>query len=199
MPAVEIMSSKMTAVLPSSDAPIRWPCLVSVALVRRLSTTAILPAELLLVVERLLDAPLVRAEHDEFVLRDVQAADVLGDLLDRVQVIDRDVEEALDLGGVQVEGEDAVGPGRGEQVGDELGDDRHAALVLAVLAGVAVVGQHGGDAGRAGPLERVQHDQQLHQVLVDRRAGRLNDEDVAAADVLVDADVRLAVGEVRRA
>ncbi len=68
--------------------------------------------------------------------------------------------------------------------------------VLAVLAGVAVVGQHGGDAGGAGPLEAVQHDQQFHQVLVDRRAGRLDDEDVAAAHVLLDADRDFAVGEV---
>ena len=37
--------------------------------------------------------------------------------------------------------------------------------------------------------------QQLHQVLVRRRAGRLDDEDVARADVLLDLDVDLAVGE----
>ena len=74
------------------------------------------------------------------------------------QVVDRDVEEALDLGGVQVEGQDAVGPGGGEQVGDQLGRDRHAALVLAVLPGVAVVRQHGRDPGRAGPLEGVEDD-----------------------------------------
>ena len=37
--------------------------------------------------------------------------------------------------------------------------------------------------------------QQLHQVLVGRRAGRLDHEDVARAHVLLDLDVDLAVGE----
>ena len=39
----------------------------------------------------------------------------------RVQVVERDVEEALDLTGVQVHRERAIGTGRGDQVRDELG------------------------------------------------------------------------------
>ena len=39
----------------------------------------------------------------------------------RVQVIDRDVEEALDLAGVEIDREHAVGARRGDEVGDELG------------------------------------------------------------------------------
>ena len=39
--------------------------------------------------------------------------------------------------------------------------------------------------------------EQLHQGLVRRRARRLHDEAVHAADVLADLDVDLAVGEVR--
>src|SRR5207302_9572173 len=126
-------------------------------------------------VERLLDAALVGAEDDEVARRDVQLADEVVDDRPGVQVVDGDVEEALDLGGVQVQGQDAVGAGDGEQVGGQLGGDGHAADVLAVLAGVAVVGQHGGDAGGAGPFEGVQHHQQFHQVVVDRRAGRLDE------------------------
>jgi hypothetical protein len=42
------------------------------------------------------------------------------------QVVGRDVEEALDLAGVQVERQHAVGAGMGDQVGDELGRDRRA-------------------------------------------------------------------------
>ena len=61
---------------------------------------------------------------------------------------------------------------------------------------VAVVRHHRGDARRRGALEGVEHDQQLHQVVVDRRAGGLDDEDVGAADVLVDLEEDLAVGEV---
>jgi hypothetical protein len=43
------------------------------------------------------------------------------------QVVGRDVEEALDLAGMQVERQHAVGAGLGDQVGDQLGRDRRAA------------------------------------------------------------------------
>ena len=56
------------------------------------------------------------------------------------EVVDRAVEEALDLAGVQVDGDEAGGAGGGEHVGDELRGDGLAALGLAVLAGVAVEG-----------------------------------------------------------
>ena len=84
------------------------------------------------------------------------------------------------------------------QVGHELGGDRHARLRLPVLPGVAVVRHHGRDAAGRRALERVDHDQQLHQVVVHRRAGRLDDEDVLAAHVLVDLDVDLAVARSGR-
>ena len=110
-------------------------------------------------------------------------------------MVDRDVEEALDLLGVQVDRQDAVGAGGGEQVGDELGRDRHAGLVLTILAGVAEERDDGRDARGGGATERVDHDQQLHDAVVGGRAGRLDHVDVAAADVLVDLHERLAVGE----
>ena len=93
-------------------------------------------------------------------------------------MIDRDVEEPLDLARVQVEREDAIHARRLEQVGDELGGDGHPRLDLAILAGVAVVRQHRGDPAGRRALERVDHDQQLHQVVVHGRARRLDDEDV---------------------
>ena len=86
-------------------------------------------------------------------------------------------------------------PGRAQDVRHELGRNRHARLVLAVLARVAVIRDHRRDARRRRPPERVDHDQQLHDVLVDRRAGRLHDEDVGAADVLVDLERHLGVRE----
>ena len=52
------------------------------------------------------------------------------------QVVDRAVEEALDLRGVQVDGHEPVGAGGLEQVGDQAGGDRLAAAVLLVLPGV---------------------------------------------------------------
>ena len=43
----------------------------------------------------------------------------------------------------------------------------------------------------------IHHDEQFHQVLIRRRAGGLHDEDVAAANVLVDLDESFAVREGR--
>ncbi len=111
-------------------------------------------------------------------------------------MIDRHVEEALDLRRVQVHRQHAVGAGAGDEVRDQLGGDRHAAFVFAILPGVAEVRHDGRDSLGAGPLATVDHDEQFHQVIVARRAGRLNEEHVAAADVLFDLAGVLAVGEL---
>ena len=70
---------------------------------------------------------------------------------------------------------------------------------FAVLAGVAEIGDDRGDAPGRGAPQRVDADQQLHQVVVGGVAGRLDDEDVLAADVLVDLDEHLHVGEAAHA
>jgi hypothetical protein len=95
-----------------------------------------------------------------------------------VEVVDGDVEEALDLGGVQVHGDDVVAAGGLEHVGNELGGDGRAGLVLLVLAGVEEVGDDGGDSAGRGGFAGVDHDQQLHEAVVDvAGAGGLEDED----------------------
>ena len=114
-----------------------------------------------------------------------------------VKVVHRDVKEALDLRCVQVHGQHTVGPGDGEQVRHELGRDRVAGLGLAVLPGIAEIRDDGGDAAGGGALHCVDHDQQLHEAVIDRLAGALHDEHVHAADGLVDGDGALAVGKRR--
>src|SRR5665647_2845548 len=78
------------------------------------------------------------------------------------QVVDRPVEEALGLRCVQVDAHQAVGAGRLEQVGHQPGRDRLAATVLLVLAGIPVEREHHRDGLGRRPLERVDHDQLLH-------------------------------------
>lgn len=111
----------------------------------------------------------------------------------RVEVVDWDVEETLDLWGVEVHGEDASDPGGGEEIGDEFSGDGDARLVFTVLPGVAEEGNHGGDAAGAGAAGSIDHDQQLHDVVVRRRARRLDDEDVGTANVFVDFNEGLTV------
>ena len=117
-------------------------------------------------------------------------------------MVDRAVEEALDLTGVQVDRDEAGGAGGLEQVGDQLGRDGLTTLGLPILTGVAVERADGRDAlGRRTP-GGVDHDHLFHQRVVDRHAVdtavALDDEDVAAAHVLAELAVDLAVGELRQ-
>ena len=110
-------------------------------------------------------------------------------------MVDGNVEESLNLRGVQIDEERAVGAGGGEQIGDEFCADGDAGTVLAILARVSIIGNYGGDAGCGGALECVDHDQQFHQILVDGIAGGLHDKDVDAANVLEQLEVDFAISE----
>ena len=59
-----------------------------------------------------------------------------------------------------------------------------AYLVLLVLPGVGEAGNDSGDTRRRGDLAGVDHDQQLHQVVVDLAAAALHDVHVLAAHTL---------------
>ena len=114
-----------------------------------------------------------------------------------VEVVDGDAgaEEALDLAAVQIDGDDAVDAHGLEETGDVGGGDGDTGLHLAVLSGVAVVGDDDGDATGTGTVEGGDHEKELHEVVVDGRAGGLDDVDILASDVLVDHNVDLAIGE----
>ena len=137
----------------------------------------------------------VRRDDDNVVLWPVALLDVARHHGGGEQVVGRDVEESLDLAGVQVERQHAVDAGAFDQVGDELGRDRRTRPRLAVLAGVAEVRDHGRDAPRGRPLQGIHQDQQLHEVVVGGERRRLDDEHVLAAHVLLDLDENLHVGE----
>ena len=138
----------------------------------------------------------VGGDDDHLVLPAVKAVvEIVGENGVAQQIVHGDVKEALNLVGVEIHGEDPVGAGAGDQVGHQLGGDGVAGLGLAVLAGVAEVGHHGGDAAGGGPLEGIDHDEQLHEVVVDRGAGGLDHEHVGAADGLIDGDKVLPIRE----
>ena len=112
-----------------------------------------------------------------------------------VKVINRDVEEALNLLGVKVDRDDAAGSAGFDDVGNKSRRDGLAWLDLLVLPSVTVVRHYNGDVAGRGTTERVEHDEQLHAVVVCRRACRLDQEDVVAARGLLDHDADFAVGE----
>ena len=89
-------------------------------------------------------------------------------------------------------------PGGLDGVGADPGPDRHPGLVLLVALGVAEVRDHRGDRRGAGPLERVDPEQQLHEVVVGREGRALHQEHVAAPDVLQHPHEEVALGEAQR-
>ena len=113
-----------------------------------------------------------------------------------VHVVERDVEETLDLVRMQVDGQHAVGTDHADHLRRDLGGDRHARRARPpVLARVAEIRHHRGHACRRSALERIDERQQLHEIVGSRRAGRLDHEHFLAAHVFLDLDLHLAVGE----
>ena len=109
------------------------------------------------------------------------------------QVVHGDIKEALDLAGVEIHGQHAVSAGGGEHVGHQLGRDGIAALGLTILTGIAEIGDHRGNTTRGGALAGIDHDEQLHQAVIDRLAGGVDEKHIAAADALIQRDRGLAV------
>ena len=98
-----------------------------------------------------------------------------------VEVVYGDVEEALDLVGVEIHGDDTVYTGSHKQGADKLGGDRHTGLVLAVLTGPAEVRNNSNDRFGRSTLGRVDHQQQFHKVVAIGESG-LHEVDLAATD-----------------
>ncbi len=112
----------------------------------------------------------------------------------RIEMIDGNVKEPLQLVLVEIDAEYAVDAGGLDHVRHQLRADRHARLILAILSRVAVVRHHARDTRRRCAPGGVDQEQQLHHVLRGR-IRRLEDEHVVAANVFVDAHGDFAVGE----
>ena len=108
-------------------------------------------------------------------------------------MINRNVEKALDLLGVQVKRKHPVRTGGDQEIGDELGGDRYSRLIFPVLARITKIGDDRRDSIGACSSGRIDQDEELHQILVRRRAGRLDDVNVAPPDIFVDFHSRFAI------
>ena len=136
----------------------------------------------------------VRGDHDEVLealLLDVFEHDRGG-----VNIVHRNVEEALDLVRVQVDGQHSVHADAGDHVGDDLGADGDpGGAHTTVLTGIAVIGDNGGDACGGSAAQGVGHHDQFHQVVVGGVAGGLDDENIVAPHIFVDLDGGFAIAE----
>ena len=112
-----------------------------------------------------------------------------------VYMVNREVEESLDLVGMQVGGDHAVASCGYKKVGHQLGSDGDSGTVLAVLTGPAEVGDDGNDLVGRCPAGCVNHEQELKEVVQRRKCG-LHDECGGSADGFVECRLELAVAEV---
>ena len=77
-------------------------------------------------------------------------------------MIQRYIEEALDLRRMQVDSHYPGDSCTGQQIGNQFGGDRFTAPGLTVLTGIPIKGNHGRDMGGRSAFKRIRHDQQLH-------------------------------------
>ena len=116
-----------------------------------------------------------------------------------VKIVCRNIEKALNLAGMQVHGQHAVGTRFGDQIGHQLGGNRSTGSRLSVLSGIAEIGKNSGDSLGRCASQRINHDQQFHQIVVRRVARGLNDEHVFAAHIFVYFYENLIVGKAPHA
>ncbi len=192
VPAVSIKSSMIKHVRPFTS-PIT--CITSATFIstRRLSTMA-RAASTFFAKNRARSTPPASGETT-VKIRQRQLPKVIHQHRRSEQMIHRDIEKSLQLRRMQIHNQRPVRPRGGQQIGHQLRRNRTARLVLAVLPGIPEVRNHRRDAPRRSALQRIDHQQQLHQVLVHRTARRLHHEHIGAAHVLLNLDVTLAVAK----
>ena len=134
--------------------------------------------------------------HDGGVLKRHVVAHIVKQHRSSGEMIDRTVEEALLLSGMQVNRHNTVGTGCAEQVENQAGGDGLATLMLLILTGIAKERRDHGDGTCGSALHGVNHDELLHDPLVNRLGMRLHHERVGTTHRLGVTHIHLAVGEI---
>ena len=92
-------------------------------------------------------------------------------------------------------GQNSVGASRNEKIRRQAPRDRYPRSILLVGASVGVVGDYGRRARCGGTPRRVDHLQQLHEVIMNWRNQGLNHEDIGFAAVGVQLHLQAVVAE----
>jgi len=110
-------------------------------------------------------------------------------------MVHRNIEIPLYLRRVQIHYQCPMRSRSGQKIRHQLCRYRHPRLVLAVLPGVSEIRDHRRNAPCRCALQRVNHQQQFHQVLIHRLAGGLHHKNVCASNVLQYLEINFAIGE----
>ena len=144
-----------------------------------------------------LSAANVGAYNAELFGVDILLAEVIGKDRQRRKVINRGIEEALDLALMKVNGNGAVNASSSHDVGNQLSRNRLTCSSLAVLTSIAIARNNGVNGTSRSALCRVGHNKQLHYCFVNvRRGSGLYDEYVCATNTLKITCVNFTVREL---
>ena len=116
-------------------------------------------------------------------------------LIKRMQLVNRHAEKPVHLRRMQRHGQHAIGARRGQQIGHQTATQRDARRVFLVRAGIGKIGDDSGDARRRGAAGRIEHEQQLHQIVLHRRAERLDDEHILLAAIGLQLHFQTIIGK----
>ncbi|CAB4784313.1 unannotated protein [freshwater metagenome] len=94
------------------------------------------------------------------------------------EVVNRHIKETLNLAGVQVNSDDAVCASNSDEICNKSSGNRFAPLCLAILTCIAIEGSDRCNAFSRCALRGIDHDQHLHDALIDWLAVALNNKDI---------------------
>src|SRR5689334_7427262 len=96
---------------------------------------------------------------------------------------------------MQIHRQNAMHTGCDQKIRNQFRGDWDTRFVLSILARIPEKRNDCSDAIGAGSSRCIDHDEQLHQMIVCWRTRGLDDKNIATANVLLDSDVSLAVRE----
>ena len=105
--------------------------------------------------------------HDDTVLHIQILADPFQHTRFGIQIVNRHIEESLNLARMEIHSYDMIASSSLQHVGHQLGGDRSTALVFLILARIGEVGNNGRDAAGGGSLASIDHDEEFHKSVVD--------------------------------
>ena len=110
-------------------------------------------------------------------------------------MIDRNIKEPLYLRSVQVNCQNTLRTSLRNDVRNQLRRDRHTRTIFFIRAGVTKIRDNRSHSFRRSTNKRIEHDEQFHQMLIARRACRLNNKNIVPANILADRKIELTIGK----
>ena len=114
----------------------------------------------------------------------------------RVQIVTRNVKEALYLARVKVHGNNMIATRNYKHICYELGSDGSSRFIFLVYTGVREARDDCRNTSSRSSFACGDKNKKLHKVVVHISTTALNDEHIFFTDRLADLDASLAVGEL---